>query len=145
VFGYTLRYPSAWAASSATPEQGCGYFDTAPVSRMQLLQASRHGRLARAAIRIYPYGTSYGRAVIAIHNRSDMNANNTIDLGVGNTYGERILGKVTTAGSTTTRMFLYLFSVRGKAFVADAYQPYSRDFGETMRVLDQMMHSLHVQ
>ena len=101
--------------------------------------------MARTAIRIYPYGASYGRAVVAIHNRSGLNANDTIDMVVGNTYGERIVAKVTPPGGGSTRLFLYLFSVRGKAFVADAYEPDSRDFGETMRVLDRMMRSLRVR
>jgi hypothetical protein len=109
-----------------------------------LLRASRAGHLPRAAIRIYPYGTSYDRAVISIHNRPGLDANDTIDLAVGNTYGERIMARVMTPGGARTRLFLYLFSVRGKAFVADAYEPDSSDFGETIRVLDRMMRSLHV-
>jgi hypothetical protein len=145
VFGYSLSYPAAWVASSLTPEQGCSAFDLRPIPRSELLKASRAGRPPRAAIRIYPYGASYSRAVVAIHNRSDVNANDTIDMAVGNTSGERILAIVRPTSGARTKLFLYLLDLRGKAFVAEAYQPYSTDFAETMRVLDRMMRSLRVQ
>jgi hypothetical protein len=145
VFGYSLRYPSTWIVSSATPEQGCGYFDTSAIARAALLHASRTGGLAKAAIRIYPYGGSYQHAVLDIHNRSGVDAGNTIDMAVGNTSGERIDAIVRPAGGLRTHLFLYLFDLRGKAFVADAYQPYSADFAQTMHVLDRMMRTLRLQ
>jgi hypothetical protein len=129
-----------------TAEQACAYFDTMPISQADLLQAAKAGNAAQAAIQITPYGgaSTYDRAVVDIHNRTDIDAMDTIDLGVGNTFGERIMGKVKTAHGARTHLFLYLFNVRGKPFVAGAYEPYSADFNQTVRVLDRMMRTLHV-
>jgi hypothetical protein len=132
--------------ANATPEQACAFFDTSTISSSDLLAASRAGHPARAAIQITPYGraSTYDSAVIDIHNRSDIDAADTIDLGVGNTYGERIMAKVTSPDRGRTHLFLYLFRLRGKPFVATAYEPYSTNFGQTVRALDRMMRTLHV-
>jgi hypothetical protein len=146
VFGFSLRYQEPWVASSATPEQACALFDTSAIPQAELLKASNAGHPAKAAIQLTPYGgaSTYDAAVIDIHNRRDIDASDTIDLGVGNTFGERIMATVTIAGGARTHLFLYLFNLRGKPFVAAAYQPYSANFDHTVQALDRLMRTLRV-
>ena len=146
VYGYTFSYRAPWIASSATREQDCAIFDTSPISQADLLQASRTGQAPRAAITIGPYGhgSAYGQAVIAIHNQPGFDASDTIDLGVGNTLGERIMARELNGNGALTHTFLYLFDVRGKAFSAAAYEPYSTNFSQTVAALDSMMRTLRV-
>jgi hypothetical protein len=54
------------------------------------------------------------------------------------------MAKVISPNGVHTHLFLYLFSLRAKPFVAAAYESYSTNFSQTVRALDQMMRTLHV-